>query len=292
LFDLATLSSVSELTSEHAKQAASSSTGIRTLLKRVAEIAKPGEGCPKIMMAIARLVGQPWVEGDLRIELSGDETSTTMNVMCDYGVGIRERLLPLTRFAVPIDEFERALELAPKLVLPLRITDEAGKLVLTPLAMPESRVHSIAPPKPDVGDESLGDGERKTAPPPPDELQVVDEAMPDELEPADLTKPAATKPPPALEAADDGWADEPQRISGEVVGVGAGGGEAMAAREQAVEHAGRMESGRVPTASNEETAGSDRRPNVHTRPTVRRMVAIDAAAIAAVKRRDPRREEE
>ena len=282
MFDLATLSSVSDLTSEHAKQAASSSAEIRTLLKRVAEIAKPGEGCPKIMMAIARLVGQPWVEGDLRIELSGDETSTTMNVMCDYGVGIRERLLPLTRFAVPIDEFERALELAPKLVLPLRITDDDGKLVLTPLAMPESRVHSIAPPKLDVDDESLGDGERKTAPPPPDELQVVDEAMPDEfeLELVAAPKSAATKPPPAgVEAADDGWGEGPQRISGEHSGEASG------------EHAARMESGRVPTAGNEEPA-PDRRANVHTRPTVRRMVAIDAAAIAAVKRRDPRREEE
>ena len=214
MIDLATLESASDLTSEHAKLAASSSVEIRKLLKRVAEIAKPGEGCPKVMMALARLVGQPWVEGDLRIELSGDDKSTTMNVMCDYGVGIRERLLPLTRFEVPIDEFERALELAPKLVLPLRITDEEGKLVLTPLAIPEARVRSMAPPKLDVDDESLGDGERTTAPPPPDELQVVDEAMPDELQ-----------------AVDEAWSDVPQG-------------------EQA-QHEGRMESGRVPTAGNE-----------------------------------------
>jgi hypothetical protein len=57
-----------------------------------------------------------------------------------------------------------------------------------------------------------------------------------------------------------------------------------------------MESGRVPTAGNTEAvpeeATTDRRSNVHTRPTVRRMVAVDAAAIAAVQRRDPRREEE
>lgn len=261
MIDLATLESVSDLTSEHAKLAASSSDEIRKLLKRVSEIAKPGEGCPKVMMALAHLVGQPWVEGDLRIELSGDDTSTTMNVMCDYGPGIRERLLPLTRFEVPIDEFERALELAPKLVLPLRITDEAGKLILTPLATPEARLQSIAPPALDVENESLGDSERKTAPPPPDELQVVDEAMPDEL---------------AALAVDEAWSDEAQG-------------------EQA-EHEGRMESGRVPTAGNEEPvseeAATDRRSNVHTRPTVRRMVAVDAAAIAAVQRRDPRREEE
>jgi hypothetical protein len=263
LIDLATLESVSDLTSEHAKLAASSSAEIRKLLKRVAEIAQPGEGCPKIMMALARLVGQPWVEGDLRIELSGDDTSTTMNVMCDYGVGIRERLLPLTRFAVPIDEFERALELAPKLVLPLRISEEDGKLVLTPLATPEARVRSIAPPEVAVDNGSLGDGDRATAPPPADELQVVDEAMPD-----DFTSHEDKK-------ADSGKIDVA----------------AQAATADKNEHEGRMRSGPVPTGNVDESA-HDRISNVHTRPTVRRMVAVDAAAIAALKRRDPRREEE
>jgi hypothetical protein len=261
LIDLATLESVSDLTSEHAKLAASSSTEIRKLLKRVAEIAQPGEGCPKIMMALARLVGQPWVEGDLRIELSGDDTSTTMNIMCDYGVGIRERLLPLTRFGVPIDEFERALELAPKLVLPLRISEEDGKLVLTPLATPEASVRSIAPPELAVDNGSLGDGERTTAPPPADELQVVDEAMPDDF---------ATE-----EKADSGNIDVA----------------AKAATADENEHDGRMRSGLVPTGNVDESAHG-RISNVHTRPTVRRMVAVDAAAIAALKRRDPRREEE
>jgi hypothetical protein len=261
LIDLATLESVSDLTSEHAKLAASSSGEIRKLLKRVAEIAQPGEGCPKIMMALARLVGQPWVEGDLRIELSGDESSTTMNIMCDYGVGIRERLLPLTRFGVPIDEFERALELAPKLVLPLRISEDNGKLVLTPLATPEARVRSIAPPPIAVDNGSLGDGERATAPPPADELQVVDEAMPDDF---------ATDANP-----DSGRVD-----------IAAKG-----ATAENDEHEGRMRSGTVPTGNVDEIA-YDRVSNVHTRPTVRRMVAVDAAAIAALKRRDPRREDE
>ncbi|MDB5218430.1 MAG: hypothetical protein JWO86_6357 [Myxococcaceae bacterium] len=262
MIDLATLESVSDLTSEHAKLAASSSAEIRKLLKRVAEIAKPGEGCPKVMMALARLVGQPWVEGDLRIELSGDDASTTMNVMCDYGVGIRERLLPLTKFAVPIDEFERALELAPKLVLPLRITDEDGKLILTPLATPEARVNSIAPPELDVESASLGDGDRPTAPPPADELQIVDEAMPDDLMPDNVDR------------------------------MGESG---KHAKIDANEHEGRMRSGPVPSANapvDVDELSHDRISNVHTRPTVRRMVAVDAAAIAAVKRRDPRREEE
>lgn len=273
MIDLAALESCRELTSEHAKQAASSSVEIRTLLKRVSQIAKPDDGCPKVLMAIAHLVGQEWIEGDLRIELSGDDASTTLIVMCDYGVGIRERLLPAARFEVPIDEFERALELAPRLVLPLRITDDDGKIVLTPLLTPEAHVYTLPPPAVAVDETSLGDDERTTAPPPADELLVVDEATQDDLEllahlgsgPHHVPREhEATTAPPA--AAHEVEAD--------------------------AEHAGRMESGRVPSAQNPQHDDDDRISNVHTRPTVRRMVAVDVAALGAVKRRDPRREEE
>jgi len=277
LIDLAKLSSCTELTSEHARQAASSAAEIRTLFKRVAEIASPGDGCPKVMMAIAHLVGQPWVEGDLRVEVSGDDVSTTINIMCDHGFGIRERLLPLVRFSVPVDEFERAFELAPKLVLPLRISDEEGKMILTPLLTPEARLNSIAPARIEVDNRSLSEAERKTAPPPSDELQVVDEASPDDLLVVDGegvleandTDASSTQPPPAL-AVDEALAQA------------------------------RMESGPVPSAANPDgdglgrdgSANSGRISSVHTRPTVRRMVAVDAAAIGAMKRHDPRREEE
>lgn len=273
MIDVASLTSCTELTSEHAKQAASSSANIRALLKRVSEIAKPGEGCPKILMAIARLVGQSWVEGDLRAELSGNDTSTTLAVMCEYGVGIRERLIPVATFAVPLDEFARALELAPKLVLPLRIGEEGGRIVLTPLASPEVRDSgwSMSPPDVAVDSASLGDGERVTAPPPADELQVIDEAMPDEAFAAPSLE-SVTAPPPS-------WA-----------------GNELATTESATDgdgdHGNRMESGSVPSAQAEAQGRDHRTNNVHTRPTVRQMVAVDAAAIAALKRRDPRREDE
>jgi hypothetical protein len=290
LIDLSTLESCTDLTSEHAKLAASSPAEIRKLLKRVAEIARPGEGCPKVLTAIARLVGQEWVEGDLRIELSGDDSSTTLVVMCDYGVGIRERLLPVTKFAVPIDEFERALELAPKLVLPLRITDEEGKLVLTPLLTPEARVKTVPPPELDVDSASLGDGERTTAPPPADELQVVDEAMPDWPDPDALGEAAhvASTVPPIHEAKTAPPAPAPLTSNDATTAP------PTAAFDEDALHQGRMESGPVPSGDFEPMRENahERISNVHTRPTVRRMVAVDAAAIAAVRRRDPRREEE
>jgi hypothetical protein len=267
--DFATLRSCSELTVEHAKLAASSSVGIRNLLTRVAAIAKPGEGCPKVLMALARLVGQDWLDGDLRVELSGDDTSTTMIVMCDFGVGIRERLLPSVRFAVPIDEFGRALELSPKLVMPLRISEHEGLIILTPLAKGEASA-SVPAPNLTVDDLSLGTDDRATAPPPANELQLLDEAA---RSGGSVATPRAPVVPlteaKLLPELDDPFADE---LPGDDS-----------------KHEGKMESGPVAAA----TPNADgRTPNVHTRPTVRRMVAVDAAAIAALKRRDPRREEE
>ncbi len=139
---------------------------MRALLERVAAIARPDEGCPKVLSAVAHLVGQDWVDGRLHVELAGDDEATTLTVMADYGVGIRERILPATRFAVPFDEFARALELSPGLVLPLRISEVGAKLVLTPLLTPEEHVEH-APPTFDLEDRSLGEDLRKTAPPPP-----------------------------------------------------------------------------------------------------------------------------
>ena len=171
VLDLETLARCVDLTSAHAKQAASSSASMRVLLERVAAIARPDEGCPKVLSAVAHLVGQDWVDGRLHVELDGDDEATTLTVMADYGVGIRERILPATRFAVPFDEFVRALELAPGLVLPLRISEVGAKLVLTPLLTPEEQGEE-APPTFEVDDRSLGEELRKTAPPPPEEIQI------------------------------------------------------------------------------------------------------------------------
>ena len=187
VLDLATLSTCAELTSAHAKQAASSSTQLRTLLERFALIARPGEGCPKILMAVAHLVGQEWVEGPLRVELAGEGEATTMIIMCEYGVGIRERIVPLTRFEVPFDEFSRALELSPALALPLKITDEVGRIVLTPLLVPEDHLDAAPPTAFELDDKSLGEDLRKTAPPP---------AIPESLR--DSVNEAPTRPIPRI----------------------------------------------------------------------------------------------
>lgn len=89
VIDLETLASCVDLTSDHAKHAASSSASMRSLLERVCRHRPP------------------------RRRLPGDDEATTLTVMVDYGVGIRERILRSARFAIPFDELARALELAP-----------------------------------------------------------------------------------------------------------------------------------------------------------------------------------
>lgn len=301
LLDLSTLQSCSELTLEHAKQAAGSSDEMRTLLKRVADVARPGEGSPKILMAVARLVGQDWVEGELRVELAGDEAATTLIIMADFGVGIRERMFPMVRLAVPLDEFQRALELAPQLVLPLKITDEAGKIVLTPLLTPEERIRDDKTIDYVLDQKSLTEDERTTAPPPPGELQVVDEAIPSLDAPpafAELDDPAdsASGPPRGVHEA---RTKPPIGPAADVVDREVSGEHSFEELvNEALAQARAADSGPVPSGTSAAAENSDNKPpsdrsaNVHTRPTVRRMVAIDAAAIAAAKRRDPRRDDD
>ena len=133
---------------------------------------------------------------------------------------------------------------------------------------------------------SLGDGERTTSPPPADELQVVDEATPDDLAAASVND-TSTQPPPAdeLQVVDEATPDDlAEAFLSDLVSRPPPSGES--------ESVPRMESGPVPATDDGYPVRDQRISNVHTRPTVRRMIAVDAAAVAAVKRRDPRREEE
>jgi hypothetical protein len=163
VFDLEAIASCSEVNAEIAQQAASSPYEMKRFLARIAEVARPEEGCPKVLMAVAKLAFADWVEGDVRAELSGDDKGTTMTIYCEHGVGIRERLLAPHYFAVPIDEFQRAVLLVPKLVLPLIAQQGLNRLTLAPRAELEN-----APiPSFELDEQSLGDGERITVKPPP-----------------------------------------------------------------------------------------------------------------------------
>jgi hypothetical protein len=161
--DFSALASCAELSAEQAEDAARSQEGLQALLARCAQIARPEDGCPKILMALARVASQPWLEAELRVELSGDEATTTLALVYDHGFGIRERMMPSVLLSAGFDEFQRAIRLAPRLIEPLDVREEEGTLVLTR----PTRVESAPPPPIVIGHTSIRSAETDTKPPPP-----------------------------------------------------------------------------------------------------------------------------
>ncbi len=173
--DVQALTSCSQLTTEHATAAARSAAALRELCTRCAEIAKPEEGCPKILMALARTSEADWIEGDLLVEITGDEERTSLAVFADHGFGIRERIVPNMTFRVPFEEFERALMIAPALIQPLRAKEQDGKLLLG-RSVRESSPEGFAAIT--IDDRSLHETERKTAPPKVQPPEVMGDVPP------------------------------------------------------------------------------------------------------------------
>ncbi|MBX3216072.1 MAG: hypothetical protein KF850_28790 [Labilithrix sp.] len=181
VIDLANLASSAELTSEVLLQAASSSQELKRLVARVGEVARPEQGWTRLLKVIARVARAEWMEGDLQVELSGDDKGTTIAFYAVLGAGIRERLFGAHYVQVPIDEFQRAVVLAPAIVEPLHAHQDLNRLTLAA----GRHVGNRELPDFELEEKAKGDGERITAPPPPD--LVVDE-------PEVHTKPTA--PPP------------------------------------------------------------------------------------------------
>lgn len=184
------LESCAELTADHAVEATASQASMRAFLDWAATTARPDEGAPKVLLAIAKLADAGWVDGTLYIDIAGDDAVTKLSVFADYGFGIRERLLPLARLNAPFDEFVRAVRLAPKLISPFHSESLAGSLILTPPGVEtapdssEQALDEIA-----IAESSLteneGQGPRSvndavTRPPPADQPSAV------------------TKPPPSI----------------------------------------------------------------------------------------------
>lgn len=144
--DYGTLKQCAELRDAHIVHAVSSSEAMEALLVRFTEIAAPGKGAPIILAALARLgtTACDWIDGELRIEISGDHEKTKIAVSTSIGAGFREKLFSDTTLRVPFDEFARGVTKAPKLIAPLTIKQGAKLIVLS--ATQEVRRTSLPPP--------------------------------------------------------------------------------------------------------------------------------------------------
>lgn len=247
-----------EISETNVARAIVSRQAFRALLDRAAAVSRPEDGGPKVLVALARLATTEcvWLEGDLRIEVEGDDHETTINVLVEMGYGYRERVFPTTRMRVPFDEFVRAVRLVPRLIAPLRAQDKAGRLFLT--AGQDARRSTAPPPPIDIDEGSLLDalaakgassGKRKSARPAP--------------APSDPPPTIPREVPPSLRHA----AGRQRPSSRPTV-----------ARMAAV----RPELHTKPTVARMAAV----RPDVHSRPTVARMAAIRLEDLPEARRED------
>jgi hypothetical protein len=140
----------------------------RALLERLAKVSSPREGAPKVLIILARLAQEEveWIEGMLRVELAESGEGTAIDVLCELGVGMRERVFPPFTMNAPLAEFTRVAESAPKSVAPLSIRSKsARKLVLKALWQDDDDKSSVLPPAVSIADESLYGGSARGAQP-------------------------------------------------------------------------------------------------------------------------------
>jgi hypothetical protein len=144
--DYAALNRCTELRDAHIVHAVSSSDAMEALLARFSHIAGPGKGAPIILAALARLgtIACDWIDGELRVEISGDQEKTKISASSSIGAGFREKLFADTVLRVPFEEFVRGVARAPKLIEPLTVK-QTGKLIVLS-ATQEIRRTSLPPP--------------------------------------------------------------------------------------------------------------------------------------------------
>ncbi len=120
MIDLSTVHCCADITDSLATEAAGSRDDMRALLVHAAKISRPGEGASKILLALGRMVVTPiaWVQGELRADFvaSGDKTDADIKWVVG---GFLERVFPTVTFDAPLDEFVRAVRLAPRMFQPL-----------------------------------------------------------------------------------------------------------------------------------------------------------------------------
>jgi hypothetical protein len=174
------------------------------LLDHLSRIARPASGAPKLLLLLARLstTACDWLDGDLRIEIVGDEQVSVVEIMTELGAGVRERVFPAFALQVPLSELTRAVERVPHMIAPLGVkVKTARRVVFT--ATEHVRLTTLPPPMVKIADRSIFG---VSAPQPPISVGQYSLAIPRASVAPERAIPS--EPPPyELAAIDMGWGD-------------------------------------------------------------------------------------
>jgi hypothetical protein len=124
----------------------------KALLDHLAKVSQPSDGAPKLLIVFAKMAAQEveWVDGALRVEMVGDGSVTVVELLCELGLGMHERVVPAFKMNVPLEEFARAVERVPRMIEPLVLaSSSARRLVLTAASGAEEE-QPIGQPRPSV----------------------------------------------------------------------------------------------------------------------------------------------
>ena len=145
-----------QLSDPDISQGLESRADCRRLLDRLSAISKPNDGAPKLLMLFARLASNEvdWLDGELRIEVVGDDEACVVEVLSDLGGGLRERVFPAFVMNAPLLELTRAVERVPRVIAPL-VTRLKTERRIVFVAGADIRRTSSPPPMIQIDDTSL-----------------------------------------------------------------------------------------------------------------------------------------
>ncbi len=168
---------------------------ILALLGRMAAIARPRQGAPKILIAIAHMATRDWIEGDLLVTVAESDAGTDIALSVDEGASVSRFGQPL-RVAAPFQEFEVAVRARADMLLPLRPDGEFRKASFTLRATALARRTSMPPPLSAVDPEILMPASTRLAPP-----RLWDAEAPTQPKPV----PARAAKDNDIKDIDEGW---------------------------------------------------------------------------------------
>ncbi len=145
-----------QLSDTDISQGLESRADCKRLLDRLSVISKANDGAPKLLMLFARLATNEvdWLDGELRIEVVGDEEACVVEVMSDLGGGLRERVFPAFVMNAPLLELTRAVERVPRVIAPLTTRLKTDRRIVF-VAGEDLRRTSSPPPMIQIDDTSI-----------------------------------------------------------------------------------------------------------------------------------------